>query len=76
MGHLLKIVNSVAVSGNADDQLRDLLRATLSKEMFNRWNDFLEGPVADQNKKNETNLVCFTCILQYVSIGVVFVILC
>ena len=60
MGHLLKIVNCLAMSGDADEQLRELLKTTLSKEMFSRWNDFLNGPVADQNKKNETNLVSFS----------------
>ena len=58
MGHLLKIVNCLVMSGDTDEQLRDVLKTNLSKEMFSRWSDFLSGPVADQNKKNDTNLVC------------------
>eukprot|EP00731_Ephydatia_muelleri_P029817 Em0021g340a len=56
MGHLLKIVNCLVMSGDTDEQLRDVLKTNLSKEMFSRWSDFLSGPVADQNKKNDTNL--------------------
>ena len=34
-----------------------MLKSSLDEETEQRWNNFVNGPLADQNRKNETNLV-------------------
>ena len=33
------------------------MKLSLDEATQQRWDDFLSGPIADMNKKNETNLV-------------------
>jgi len=46
------------MTGSAgDEQLKLLMKLSLDEATHERWDDFLSGPIADMNKKNETNLV-------------------
>lgn len=57
MGHLVRITNRFVECGEGDEQLMSLMKLSLDEATQQRWNDFLSGPIADMNKKNETNLV-------------------
>ena len=72
MGHLIRMVNQIAgntralalgtgtVTRTGDDvtMIEDnTLQSELDDATFQRWSEFLLGPLADMNKKNDTNLV-------------------
>ena len=73
MGHLIRMVNQIAgntralalgtgtVTRTGDDvtMIQDnTLQSELDDDTFQRCSEFLLGPLADMNKKNDTNLVC------------------
>ena len=38
-------------------KLREILKSSLDEQTHQRWNNFINGSLADMNKRNETNLV-------------------
>ena len=57
MGHLVRITNRFVECGEGDEQLKSLMKLSMDEATQQRWDDFLSGPIADMNRKNETNLV-------------------
>lgn len=73
MGHLIRMANQVAgntralgmtttnlhskdeISTNVVDD--SILQSSLDENTYQRWSLFIAGPVAEINKKNDTNLV-------------------
>lgn len=86
MGHLIRIANQIAGNTRALglemlDRTREELTANveegqlqseLDEDTFQRWSEFITGPVAEMNKKNDTNLVSTTFLFYHV-IGLLFV---
>ena len=57
MGHMVRIANSLVRSGEGEEKLHELLKASLDEKTQEMWSRFLSGQLAEMNKKNETNLV-------------------
>ncbi|XP_064396518.1 serine/threonine-protein phosphatase 6 regulatory subunit 3-like isoform X2 [Halichondria panicea] len=56
MGHLIRIINSLVRCGEGDESLREALKISLDEDTQQQWNNFIIGPIAELNKRNETNL--------------------
>ena len=52
------MVNSLSqCSGAEDEPLEEVLRHSVDEKTFQEWTEFISGPVAEQNKKNDIKLV-------------------
>ena len=81
MGHLIRIANQIAGNTRAlglemlDRTREELitnaeegqLQSELDEDTFQRWSEFLTGPVAEMNKKNDTNLVSTTILFYHLT---------
>lgn len=56
MGHLIRIVNIVIQNVGANEVIEEAMKV-LDEDTLTRWREYVSGPIAEANLKNETNLV-------------------
>ena len=57
LGNMLDRTREEAVTTATVDE--DRLQGELDSETYVMWSEFISGPIAEMNKKNDTNLVCY-----------------
>lgn len=56
MGHLIRMVNSIKKWYESRPALKELIQSVTEDDMWSQWCDYITGPIAESNRRNEMML--------------------